>query len=238
MLINHLQRILALEEQERHFYVQRLKPALQRLEHAEDLHEERNTIEQLVSGTVFERAFHTLDASGAHTQDTLEHLYKLNHVCHDLMHANHMTRQSEVEALVKTIPQAEINPAALYYLGCIYSQGDTEQDCQRAHEYLEQAYAMMATSQDELSTNIRNLLAQNYDRWQLRKIPAQPQVYGTLYADHIDVAKGLEKDHLIPPYSGYRYKVEDLDRARQDLGLCSWAEQEAKHKNQLLRTKD
>ena len=229
MLTDRLQKILAIEEQERNFYLQQLKPALNRLEHAEDLHEERTNIEKLVSGTAFDRAFHTLDASGVQTQATLEHLYKLNHVCHDLMHTNHMARQSEVETLLNTVAQSDLNPIALYYLGRIYSQGDAERDCQRADEYLQQAFAMpLSAAQQELGLNIRELLAQNYDRWQLRKNPPQPQKYGTVYADHHDVAKGLEKDHLIPPHSGYRYQIEKLDQARQELGLSSWAEQERK----------
>lgn len=229
MLIDQLQKILAVEDQERRFYLQQLKPALNRLEHAEDLHEERNHIEKLVSGTAFERAFHTLDESGKQTQATLEHLYKLNHVCHDLMHTNHMARQSEVETLLDSVAQSELHPSALYYLGCLYSQGDTERDCQRAHEYLEQALSL-ATDHPALTADVRERFAQNYDRWQLRKHPSQPQKYGTIYADHHDVAKGFEKDHLIPPHSGYRYHIEELDRARQELGLCSWAEQERKRR--------
>lgn len=233
MLIDQLQKILAVEDQERRFYLQQLKPALNRLEHAEDLHEERNQIEKLVFGTAFERAFHTLDASGKQTQATLEHLYKLNHVCHDLMHTNHMARQSEVETLLNTVEQSELNPFALYYLGRIYSQGDTERDCQRADEYLQQALSMpLAAEQQDWALDIRELLAQNYDRWQLRKNPPQPQKYGTMYADHHDVAKGLEKDHLIPPHSGYHYQIEVLDAARQELGLSAWAEQERKRRQE------
>jgi hypothetical protein len=225
MLTDQLQRILAVEEQERRFYVQQLKPALNRLEHAEDLHDERSTIEKLVTGTAFERAFHALDASGTQTQDTLEHLYKLNHVCHDLMHANHMARQSEVEILLKNTAQPELTPIALYYLGCLYSQGDNERDSERAHAYLEQALSCaQSTAQVELAEKIRELYAQNYDRWQLRKAPPEPQRYGTIYADHYDVAKGLEKNHLIPPYVGYHYQIEDLNRARKELGLGAWSE--------------
>ena len=227
MLADRLQKILAVEEQERVFYMQRLKPALNRLEHAEDLHDERSNIEKLVLGTPFESAFHALEASGEQTQATLEHLYKLNHVCHDLMHNNHMARQSEVETLLNATPQSEFNPIVLYYLGCIYSQGDTEQDSQRAEHYLQQALSMpLPATQQDLVEKIRELYAQNHDRWQLRKTPSQPQKYGTIYADHHDVAKGLEKDHLVPPHSGYEYQMKDLDHARKELGLHSWAEQE------------
>lgn len=229
MLADQVQKILAIEEQERNFYLQHLKPALNRLEHAEDLHDERTNIENLVAGTAFEQAFRTLDASGTQTQNTLEHLYKLNHVCHDLMHSNHMARQSEVETLMSTVATTDLNPAVLYYLGRIYSQGDREIDCERADEYLRQAMAIPSSDPD-LTLKIRELLAQNYDRWQLRKNPPQPQKYGTIYADHFDVPKGLEKDHLIPPYNGYQYQTEELDQARHTLGLYTFAEQEARRR--------
>lgn len=230
MLADQLQKILIAEEQERNFYVQQLKPALNRLEHAEDLHDERITIENLVAGTAFEQAFHTLDASGEKTQATLEHLYKLNHVCHDLMHSNHMARQSEVETLLAATASHDVTPMVLYYLGRIYSQGDREIDCERADEYLRQALTHTIDDPD-LALKIRELLAQNYDRWQLRKIPPQPQKYGTQYADHFDVPKGLEKDHLIPPCIGYHYQIEELDQARHTLGLYTFFEQEERRRS-------
>ena len=229
MLSDQLQHILSIEEQERTFYQQQLKPALNRLEHAEDLHDERIAIENLVAGTAFEQAFQTLDASGGKTQDTLEHLYKLNHVCHDLMHTNHLVRQSEIEALLDTSSSQTLTPIVLYYLGRIYSQGDRAVDSERADEYLRQALALPLSDAD-LTLKIRELLAQNYDRWQLRKDPPQPQKYGTIYADHFDVPKGLEKDHLIPPCAGYHYQIEELDQARHALGLYSFAEQEERRR--------
>lgn len=229
ILADQLQKILAIEEHERNFYIQQLKPALNRLEHAEDLHDERSNIEKLVTGTAFEQAFHALDASGVDTRGTLEHLYKLNHVCHDLMHANHMARQSEIETLLNKTAANDLNPGVLYYLGRIYSQGDRAIDCERADEYLRQALGLPLPDAD-LALKIRELLAQNYDRWQLRKIPPQPQKYGTLYADHFDVPKGLEKDHLIPPCCGYEYQIEELDQARHALGLYSFAEQEERRR--------
>ncbi len=231
MLTERLQKILLIEEQERSFYLQQLKPALNRLEHAENLHEEHINIKQLLSGTAFEHALHNAEAAGEHTQATLEHLYKLNHICHDLLHSNRLARQSEVELLLNEEVNPELNPIALYYLGRIYSQGDSERDCQIADHYLQQALLMpVPDTQEDLSKDILELLAQNYDRWQLKRIPAQPQKYGTIYADHHDVAKGLEKNRLIPPYSGYVYSLAELELARQELGLDSWVEQERKRK--------
>ncbi len=231
MLADQLKRILAVEEQERSFYLSHLKPALHRLEHAEDLRTEHSHIQKLVTGTVFEQALQTLNDIDV----APEHLYKLNHLFHEKMHANHMARQSEVESLLQTIAQPELNPHALYYLACLYSQGGSERDFQRADEYLHQALAIpVSAQQEELTANIRELLAQNYDRWQLRKKPPQPQKYGTQYADHHDVPKGLEKDHLIPPHTGYHYDMAALDKARKALGLCSMAEQEIRRRNKTL----
>ncbi len=227
MLAEQLKRILVVEEQERSFYLHHLKPALNRLEHAQDLHSERLNIEKLVLGTVFEPAFQALDAADEPQDPTLQHLYKLNHLFHDMMQTNHVMRQSEVERLLNASSNSDLTPIALYYLACIYSQSDQEQDCERADTYLQQAVLVhLPAEQHELALKIRELMAQNYDRWQLRKVPAQPQKYGTIYADHHDVAKGLAKNQLIPPYPGYEYQHQDLDRARQELGLNSMAEQE------------
>lgn len=227
MLTEHLQKILAIEEKERAFYVEQLKPALYRLEHAEDLQAEREKIARLVAGTIFEETLESLED----LDEVPEHLYKLTHLFPEQMHDHHMKRQSEVESLLQVSAQQPDLPAiAWYYLACIYSKGDTEQDCQRADEYLHQALDRgLSTQQHELLPKIRELLAQNYDRWQLRKTPPQPQKYGTIYADHHDVLKGLEKDQLVRPYPGYQYQIEAIDQARQALGLQTLAE----HKKNL-----
>ncbi len=227
MLTEKLQRILAVEEQERAFYLEHLKPALYRLEHAEDLHTERSNIEKLVSGTTFQQTFQSLVGA----EETPEHLYKLNHLFHQQMHINHMTRQSQVESLLNFSVQPDLTPVALYYLACIYSKGEAEQDCQRADLYLRRALEIaVPTQEQDLDLSIRELLAQNYDRWQLRKTPPQPQKYGSIYADHHDVLKGLEKDQLVRPHPGYQYDIKDIEQARQTLGLCTLLEQEIKRR--------
>ena len=225
MLTEQLQRILAIEEEERAFYLEHLKPALYQLEHAEDLHAERKQIEQLVLETVFEQTLQSLK----NVDKNPEHLYKLTHLFHQQMHTNHMTRQSQVEFLLSSTAQPDLTPATLYYLACIYSKSDAEQDCQRADSYLRQALEVAFPGhQRDFELKIRELLAQNHDRWQLKKNPPQPQKYGTQYADHYDVLKGLEKDQLIRPHPSYQYQIKDIEQARKKLGLCSLAEQEKK----------
>lgn len=227
MIADELRKIFEAEEQERAFYVHRLKPALDRLEHSEHVLTERLNIEKLVTGTSFERAFNLLEESDNHNLDASQRLYKLNHLCQDIMRVNHSNRQQEMKQVLQKTPAPELTPDALYYLAHVYSQGETEQDTQQADTFLNQALQMQPIPQNEvLLHKLKELLAHNYDRWQLKKTPPQPQKYGTVYADHHDVAKGLEKDHLIRPAHGYQYQRQDLDRARKALGIGSLADHE------------
>ncbi|HVT62015.1 MAG TPA: hypothetical protein VHD33_00810 [Legionellaceae bacterium] len=226
MIAEELKKIFEAEEQERAFYLHRLKPALDRLEHAENVLAERLKIEQLVANTPFMEAFNRLEASDNHNLDESQRLYKLNHLCQDIIRTNHVERQKNIAQLMQQVPKSQLTPEALYYVAHMYSQGDTEKDAEQADKYLQQALQLKPTPQYALK--LKELLALNYDRWQLRKTPPQPQKYGTVYADHHDVAKGLEKNQLIRPHHGYHYQRDMLERARKELGIGSLAEQEKK----------
>ncbi|PJD92526.1 MAG: hypothetical protein CK424_05325 [Legionella sp.] len=227
MIADELRKIFEAEEQERSFYVHRLKPALDRLEHSENVLSERLNIEKLVNGTSFERAFKLLEASDNHNLDASQRLYKLNHICQDIMRSSHANRQQEMKQILQKTSASDLTPDGLYYLAHVYSQGHTEQDTQQADDFLNQALQMQPEPQNEvLLQKLKELLAHNYDRWQLKKTPPQPQKYGTVYADHHDVAKGMEKNHLIRPTLGYQYQRQELDRARKALGIGALADQE------------
>ncbi|MCR9192863.1 MAG: hypothetical protein NXI01_09470 [Gammaproteobacteria bacterium] len=227
MIAEELKQIFEAEAQEREFYRQELKPALDRLEHAENLAVERDAIAQLIAGTAFEETFRTLDASEKHEEDALQWLYKLIHLFHETLLANHVRRRQDIEQLLQKTPASDLTSMSFYYLAQIYSHGDSEHDYEQTHHYLNQALNLHQDSEENpLAHPLRSLLAQNFDRWQLGKTPPQPQKYGTVYADHHDVAKGLKKDHLIRPHPEYQYQRDDLEQARKELGIESLEEQE------------
>lgn len=218
MSIEDLKKILEAEEKEEVLFNEKLKPALDRLEHAEDLLAERSHIGKLVVGTPFEKTFNALNF----TKDSMQELYKLNHMFQEQMRTDHDQRREELEEVLKRTPQPQLTPRELYYVAYHYSKGGTLQDSEQADHYLNLALKMQPTP---FTAKVKELYAENYDHLQLRKTPPQPQKYGTVYADHNDVAKGLEKNHLIAPNQGYQYNIMNLNQARQALGLKMLNEQ-------------
>ena len=225
MFDKRLDEIVLQQQQEHDFFDNDIKSALNELEQAANPRDVRDKIEELLLNTSFE---HVLDNADELIYDERESSQRIaeefNRQCTATLRHNDHQRIETVDALIKTHPSLQLKPRALFCLSSIYSHGDRLEDHKLAYIYADKARKSHAAA--ALKEKILEQVAKTYDRLQLSKIPAAPQKYGTIHADHDHPVKGWKKYTLIPPYKGYIYNKLQLNTARQQLGIKPLEEQE------------
>lgn len=136
---------------------------------------------------------------------------------------NDTLRRKEVSKLMSLI----INSSAIdnYCAAVIYNHGVNNDDANLAFNYSTRALeSIKMHDNSSFAKKIRDEYSFTFDRNQLTQ--GKPQLYGTSYAAKDDLSKGWKKDELIPPFIGYQYDREQMEKARNELGIKSLVQQE------------